>query len=108
MRIELGSGGKIVGTRRVSPNGQVSGLKEFAGQEVLVVIPGEAEKGFTGPDDYLKDLESVIQEQVRHSLDQYLALQKVYTAPLETAKTLLESRKPKGERKATPKEEDSK
>jgi hypothetical protein len=106
MRIELGSGGKIVGTRRVSPNGQVSGLKEFAGQEVLVVIPGEAEKGFAGPDDYLKDLESVIQEQVRHSLDQYLALQKVYTAPLETAKAVLESRKPKSDRKAATKDEE--
>jgi hypothetical protein len=108
MRIELGTGGKIVGTRRVSPNGQVSGLKEFAGMEVLVVLPGEAEKGFSGPDDYLKDLESVIQEQVRHSLDQYLALQKVYTAPLETAKTLLEGRKPKGDRKPASKQEEEK
>jgi hypothetical protein len=104
MRIELGTGGKIVGTRRVSPNGQVSGLKEYAGQEVLVLIPGETEKEFLGPEDYLKGLEVAVQEQVRQALDQYIALQKVYSAPLESAKTFLEGKKAPGKKAPSEKE----
>lgn len=83
MRIELGAGGKIIGTRRVSPNGQVSGLRELAGKEVLVILPGEPGKGFASPEDYLKDLEDAVQEQVKRSLEGYLALQKLFIAQPE-------------------------
>lgn len=42
MKIELEPGAKIVGTKRVSAKGQVSGLTEYAGKEVMVIlIPDE-------------------------------------------------------------------
>jgi hypothetical protein len=44
MKIDIGMEGKILGTKRVSPNGQVSGLSEYAGEEVLIVYPGPRER----------------------------------------------------------------
>jgi hypothetical protein len=97
MRIDLGAGGKIVGTRKVSPNGQVSGLREFAGREVLVVIPGEGNDDLSaGSLPYLKGIEEVVRDQVQRTVDQYLALQKAYTAPFAAATDVLSSRKSKG------------
>lgn len=100
MRIELGNGGKIIGTRKVSPNGQVSGLREFAGQEILIVLPGEGESA-NGANSipYFKGLEDLIKEQVDRAIEQYVALQKAYTAPLEVANEFLGGKKAKGEKK---------
>ncbi len=100
MRIELGTGGKIIGTRKVSPNGQVSGLKEFAGRELLIVLPGEeTAESSSGFNPYLKGLEEIIKEQVDQALEQYAALQKAYTAPMEVATEFLGGKKAKGEKK---------
>lgn len=88
MRIELGAGGKIVGTRKVSPNGQVSGLKELAGREVLVILPGDPETLFEGPGDYLKELQDAVQEQVRQSLEGYLTIEKALLTPFNSTKSV--------------------
>ncbi len=98
MRIDLGAGGKIIGTRKVSPNGQVSGLRDFAGQEVLVVLPGEnSDEPNAAGIPYLRGLDDAIRDQVQRAVDQYLAIQKAYTAPFTAASDVLSSsRKTKG------------
>lgn len=41
MRIELGPQAQVIGTKRVNSNGQIAGLKSFAGQDLLVVKAGD-------------------------------------------------------------------
>ena len=41
IKIEFESGAKIVGTKRVSAKGQVSGLTEYAGKEVMIILVPE-------------------------------------------------------------------
>lgn len=93
MRIDLGSTGKIIGTRRVSPNGQVSGLRDFAGEEVLVVLPGTGESAEAPEGEYLKNIQELVQAQVEKALQQYMELQKVYTAPFDIAQGMLGQRR---------------
>ena len=38
MKIEFEPGARIVGTKRVSAKGQVSGLTEYAGKEVMIIL----------------------------------------------------------------------
>ena len=53
MKIDIGNG-KVLGTKRVSSNGQISGFTEFACQDVLVVLPGNASDVKLGAMDPVK------------------------------------------------------
>jgi hypothetical protein len=89
MRIELGSDGKIIGSRRVSPNGQVSGLTEFAGREVLVILPGathtDSATGWAAPDS----ITQAVEEQMRQAYERYEILQKIYATPWEATRSFV-------------------
>lgn len=91
MRIEIGPRGKIIGTRRVSPNGQVSGLSEYAGQEVLVILPGgsesEAAPGWGSPEAVAQ----VVEGQVRQAYQQYELLRELYATPWEATRSFMRS-----------------
>jgi len=91
MRIDIGPGGKIIGTRRVSPNGQVSGLSDFSGQEVLVILPGgpEAESGssWASPEAVAR----VVEGQVRQAYQQYELLRELYGSPWEATQSFVRS-----------------
>jgi len=90
MRLEIGPDGKIIGTRRVSPNGQVSGLSEFSGREVLVILPGTSEAGpsaaWTNPDEVAR----LVGEQIREAYERYRVLQQAYATPWEATRSFME------------------
>jgi len=90
MRIEIGPEGKIVGTKRVSANGQVSGLTEFVGQEVLIILPGR--NGFdtgAGGEDMVTGFQKAAYDHIRLAFRQYKELQELYGSPAEATKEFL-------------------
>jgi hypothetical protein len=89
MQLEIGPDGKIIGTRRVSPNGQVSGLTEYSGREVLVILPGRSEPGGTSPWFREEELTRLVNEQIRRAYDQYRILQETYSTPWEATRSFM-------------------
>jgi len=89
MRIDIGSDGKIIGTRRVSPNGQVSGLTEYAGREVLVILPGSHHPEAPSPWAPTEGFAQAVQEQMREAYERYEALQKIYASPWEATRSFV-------------------
>lgn len=55
MRIDIGPKGQIVGTKRVGPEGQIAGLADHAGKDVLVLVPEGRASFHFGLEDYLVD-----------------------------------------------------
>ncbi len=90
MRLDLGPDGKIIGTRRVSPNGQVSGLSEYAGREVLVIIPGSSETS-SPPWPTPESVTQLVSEQIREAYQRYQALQEMYSTPWEATRSFMQS-----------------
>lgn len=93
MKIDIGRG-KILGTKRVSPNGQISGFTEYAGQEVLVVLPeGEAK---TQPDarDLVDEIKAATQQQMQVAFHEYEGLKDRFQGPNEATKHFLETHAP--------------
>ena len=92
MRIDIGRGGKIIGTKKVSPNGQVSGLKDLAGREVLVILPGES--GGEGPEEFASEFQSLMQDQMGLAFKQYNWLSDRYPTPYEAMREFVRSATP--------------
>ena len=79
MKIDIGAEGKILGTKRVSPNGQVSGLSEYAGEEVLIIYPGPREPRIRmQAGDYVHEVEKAVAGQMKVAFQQYKALKVKY------------------------------
>jgi hypothetical protein len=91
MRLEIGPDGKIIGTRRVSPNGQVSGLSEFAGREVLVILPGTSYPDSSSNWGSPESIAHAVEEQVREAYRRYELLQKLYATPWEATRSFVRS-----------------
>jgi hypothetical protein len=92
MRIEIGRGGKILGTKKVSPNGQVSGLKEYAGKEVLVILPGETGEG--GPEGFATEFQNLMQDQMDLAFKQYRWLSDRYPTPYDALREFMRTASP--------------
>jgi hypothetical protein len=90
MRLDIGPGGKIVGTKRVSPNGQVSGLREYAGKEVLIVIPGETGSGFY-PEDTFTEFQKLALNQMQMAFDQNKWMKDRFSNPYEAVQEFMKS-----------------
>lgn len=96
MKIDIGSEGKILGTKRVSPNGQVSGLSEYAGEEVLIVYPGPSEPRIRmDARDYLHEVEKAVQNQMKGAFHQYQGLKDRYKDERDAARAFLKAKSPK-------------
>lgn len=79
MKIDIGTEGKILGTKKVSPNGQVSGLSEYAGEEVLIIYPGQREPRIRmETKDYIHEVEKAVANQMKGAFQQYKALKAKY------------------------------
>jgi hypothetical protein len=91
MQLEIGPDGKIIGTRRVSPNGQVSGLTEYSGREVLVILPGRSATGAAHPWFSEEEVTRLVNEQIRRAYDQYRILQDTYSTPWEATRSFMEA-----------------
>ncbi len=97
MKIDIGAEGKILGTKRVSPNGQVSGLSEYAGEEVLIIYPGPREPRIKmEARDYVHEVEKAVHNQMRGAFKQYQGLKKRYADPAEATKAFIKAKSPKG------------
>ena len=74
MKIDIGADGKILGTKRVSANGQISGFTEYAGAEVLVILPG-GELPIVRRDarDVLDEMEKIVEEDAICGTDLFIS-----------------------------------
>lgn len=96
MKIDIGSEGKILGTKKVSPNGQVSGLSEYAGEEVLIVYPGPREPRIRkDAEDYLHEIERAVQGQMRGAFRQYKVLKARYKDEAAATADFIKTKSPK-------------
>lgn len=94
MKIDIGNG-KILGTKRVSQNGQISGFTEFAGREVLVILPEGEPSVKLDTKEYVKELQTAANEQMKLMFLQYRELKKKFDTPEKATKNFLEKHAPK-------------
>lgn len=95
MKIDIGTEGKILGTKRVSPNGQVSGLSEYAGEEVLIIYPGPREPRIRmEAKDYVKEMERAVQSRMRTAFTQYRGLKAKYHDEAEASRAFIKDKSP--------------
>ncbi len=96
MKIDIGTEGKILGTKRVSPNGQVSGLSEYAGEEVLIIYPGPREPRIKmEAKDYLHEVEKAVHNQMKSAFGQYKGLKERYKDETEATRAFIKEKSPK-------------
>lgn len=96
MKIDIGTEGKILGTKRVSPNGQVSGLSEYAGEEVLIIYPGPREPRIRmEAKDYVHEVEKAVHNQMKSAFQQYRGLKTRYKDETEATRAYIKERSPK-------------
>ena len=82
MKIEFESGAKIVGTKRVSAKGQVSGLTEYAGKEVMVIlIPKEGKAIKPTKELMYHELQKAAEEHMELAFKNYKKLQDIFGTP---------------------------
>jgi len=97
MKIDIGTEGKILGTKRVSPNGQVSGLSEYAGEEVLIIYPGPREPRIQmEAKDYVHEVEKAVQSQMKTAFRQYKALKEKYKDETTATREFIRAKSPQG------------
>lgn len=95
MKIDIGTEGKILGTKKVSPNGQVSGLSEYAGEEVLIIYPGPREPRIKmEAKDYVHEVEKAVQGQMRVAFQQYKALKAKYKDEAAATREFIRAKSP--------------
>ena len=96
MKIDIGTEGKILGTKKVSPNGQVSGLSEYAGEEVLIVYPGPREPRIRmEAKDYMHEVEKAVQNQLKGAFGQYQGLKDKYASEADATRAFIKDKTPK-------------
>lgn len=96
MKIDIGSG-KVLGTKRVSPNGQISGFTEFAGREVLVILPeeeGEVDVRLSAR-DVVKEIQVATNEHMKIAFHQYKDLRRRFETPEHATKEFLARKAPR-------------
>lgn len=95
MKIDIGREGKILGTKKVSPNGQVSGLSEYAGEEVLVIYPGPSEPRIRmDARDHMHEVEKAVSNQMRHAFQQYQGLKARFGDEASATREFLRTKSP--------------
>lgn len=88
MKIDIGNG-KVLGTKRVSPNGQVSGFTEYAGREVLVILPDQEVDVKLSPKDVLREVQIATNEHMKIAFHQYKDLRRRFETPEAATKEFL-------------------
>ena len=94
MKIDIGNG-KILGTKRVSPNGQVSGFTEHAGREVLVILPDSETDVRLAPSEYVDEIKRAVDEHMRLAFREYQGLRNRFRTHTEAAAEFLQSHAPR-------------
>lgn len=94
MKIDIGNG-KVLGTKRVSPNGQISGFTEYAGQEVLVILPGGETDVKLGAKDLIREIQVATNEHMKVAFHQYKDLKRRFETPEKATKEFLAKNAPR-------------
>ena len=94
MKIDIGNG-KVLGTKRVSPNGQISGFTEYAGQEVLVILPGAETDVKLTPKDLVREIQVATNEHMKVAFHQYKDLKRRFETPERATKEFLNKHAPR-------------
>jgi hypothetical protein len=76
MRIDLTPQGKVVGTRKVSENGQVTGLSEHAGQDVLILVPNGTPVVRNTMADYVHEWQRIAERNAKRAAKEWQSFQK--------------------------------
>ena len=95
MKIEFEPGAKIVGTKRVSAKGQVSGLTEFAGKEVMIILVPKTGKTVKPTMEYFyHELHSAAEEHMKLAFKRSNKLRDVFGTPEKAVKQFFEKYTP--------------
>lgn len=95
MKIDIGADGKILGTKRVSPNGQISGFTEYAGAEVLVILPGgDLPVVHRDARDVIEEMEKLVEARMRVAFQEYKNLRQRFASPQKAAESFLRTVSP--------------
>lgn len=94
MKIDIGNG-KVLGTKRVSANGQISGFTEYAGQEVLVVLPSDETEVKLTPKDIVREVQAAANEHMKVAFHQYKDLKTRFETPERATRDFLGKHAPK-------------
>ncbi len=96
MRLELDSNSKILGTKKISAKGQVSGLTKYAGKEVLIILVGEGTKAVSaGPEELVSELQQSMTEHMDLLFKQYSRLRETFNTPTEATRQFLKVVRPR-------------
>lgn len=96
MNIDIGTDGKILGTKRVSANGQVSGFTEYAGRDVLVILPGgETPVVRRDARDLLTEADALVRERMKLAFREYKDFKRRFESPEKAAESFLRNVAPK-------------
>lgn len=93
MKIDIGNG-KILGTKKVSQNGQISGFTEFAGREVLVVLPEGEPTVRLDAKEYVREIQAATNEHMKLAFEQYRELKKKFATPEKATREFMEKHAP--------------
>lgn len=94
MKLDIGNG-KILGTKTVSQNGQVSGFTEYAGEEVLVILPDGEPDVRLDTQDYLRELQAASNEHMKVAFDEYKELKRKFEGPEQATTEFMEEHTPR-------------
>jgi hypothetical protein len=93
MKIDIGRG-KILGTKEVSANGQISGFKDYAGREVLVILPAEETEVEPDPAEVVEEVKLATQHHMRVAFNEYEQAKDRFRGPGEATRRFLEDHTP--------------
>ncbi len=94
MKIDIGNG-KILGTKEVSPNGQVSGFTEYAGREVLVILPEEDTSLEPDAREVIEEIKHATREHMRIAFEEYEEAKESFQGPSDAARAFLDDHAPR-------------
>ena len=76
MRIDLSPSGHVYGTRRVPTSGNLNGLSELAGKDVLIVVPNGRPIVRNTVADYFHEWQKIAERNAKRAAKEWQALQK--------------------------------
>lgn len=94
LKIDIGNG-KILGTKEVSPNGQISGFTEYAGREVLVVLPEEDTNVEPDAREVVEEVKLATREHMAVAFDEYEQAKERFEGPGEATRAFLDEHAPR-------------
>lgn len=94
MKIDIGNG-KILGTKRVSQNGQISGFTEYSGREVLVVLPEGEPNVRLDAREYVGEIQTAANEHMKLAFEKYKELKRNFETPEKATREFMDEKAPK-------------